>query len=365
MIPAKRIFLTAFALASAILPGITAEGAEHSQEVKRLLAVAKEKGERELDLVWSATSLGGSDGARKFEAVFNRMYGLNARLNFTPGPTMTEMAGKVTQEATAGRKASTDILVGTESHFGALLERNVLEEYDYSRLSPRIKKDLVAVKNIGVEFYTIVPGITYNTNSVRPGDIPRRLEDVLHPKWKGKIASTQNAAIFDRVVYRPEWGVEKMRAFIVKLAGHVAGLIRASENERVISGEFVMLVLDGGGHQVRKQLAKGAPLGHVIPEDAGTVTFGYMGVPRNSAHQNLAKLFINMVMSEEGQRVVFETHFTDHHELPGSQSASALADLKAKRADLLRTDIHFGIKHPEMANLSDEFRKILRVKRGG
>lgn len=112
--------------------------AEHSQEVRRLMAAAKEKGERELDLVWSATSLGGSEGAKKFEALFNRMYGMNIRMNFTPGPSMTEMAGKVTEEVAAGRKASTDILVGTESHYRDLLDRGVLEEYEYTvvRLTP-------------------------------------------------------------------------------------------------------------------------------------------------------------------------------------------------------------------------------------
>ena len=255
--------------------------------------------------------------------------------------------------------------MGRESHYGELLKRAVLEEYDYTRLSPRIQKGFVAPKNIGTEFYTIISGITYNTSFVPKNEVPRKLEDVLSPKWKGKIASTTNAAIFDRVAMRPDWGVERMKAFITRLAEQVGGLIRASENERVISGEFLMLVMDGGGHQVRKQLAKGAPLGHVIPEDAGTMSFGYMGIPRTSAHPNLAKLFLNMVMSEEGQKVVFETHFTDHHELPGSQSAAALADLTAKKAKLLRMDIDFVIKHPEMSKLSNEFRKILRGARGG
>jgi iron(III) transport system substrate-binding protein len=309
--------------------------------------------------------MGGSEGARKFEAVFNRMYGLNTKFNFTPGPSMTDMAGRVTQEVAAGRKTSTDILVGTESHYGELVQRAVLEEYDYTRLSPRIQKRFVAPRNVGAEFYTIVSGITYNTNFVPKNEVPRKLEDVLNPKWKGKIASTANAAIFDRVAMRPEWGVERMKAFVTKLADHVGGLIRASENDRVISGEFIMLVLDGGGHQVRRQLLKGAPLGHVIPEDAATMSFGYMGVTRTSAHPNLAKLFINMVMSEEGQKVVFETHFADHHELPGSQSAAALGDLTAKKANLLRMDIDFVMKHPEMGKLSDEFRKILRGARGG
>jgi ABC-type Fe3+ transport system substrate-binding protein len=333
--------------------------------VKRLIAAAKEKGENELDLAWSETSLGGSEGAKKFAVLFNSMSGMNIKLNFTPGPSMTDMAGKVAQEVAAGRQASTDILVGTESHFGALLNRNVLEEYDYTKLSPRIGKEFVAPKNIGVEFGTIISGITYNTNLVRPSEVPRRLEDVLNPKWKGMIASTQNAAIFDRVAYRPEWGAEKMRAFLTRLSNQAGGLIRASENERVISGEFAMLVLDGGGHQVRKQQAKGAPLGHVIPEDAGTVASLHMGVPRNSSHPNLAKLFIHMVMSEAGQRLVFETHFTDHHELPGSQSAAGLAQLKAKGIHLLKVDVEFVTKHPEMSKLSDEFRTILRRTRGG
>lgn len=337
---------------------------EHSEEVRRVMGQAKEAGERELDMVWSGTSLGGSEGARKFEVVFNKMYGMKARLNFTPGPSMTDMAGKVAQELAGGRKASSDVLVGTESHFGALVPRNVLEEYDYTKLSSRIGKRFVAYRNIGVEIATVISGITYNTDAVRPGEAPRKLEDVLNPKWKGKIASTQNAAIFDRVAMRPEWSPEKIRVFVRKLSEQAAGLIRASENDRVISGEFIMLVLDGGGHQVRKQLEKGAPLGHVIPEDAGTVAFLHMGVPRNAAHPNLAKLFINMVMSEQGQRVVFENHFTDHHELTGSQSAPALKDLKARGVDLLRVDVKFVVDHPEMGKLSDELRNILRSKQG-
>lgn len=363
--PLTRCVLIAAALLGVAATSVQAATADHSPEVKRLIAAAKEKGERELDLIWSGTSLGGSEGAKKFEALFNRIYGLNTKFNFTPGPSMTDTAGRVTQEVAAGRTASTDILMGTESHYGDLVKRNVLEEYDYSRLSPRIQKKFVAPKNIGTEFYTIISGITYNTHSISAKEAPRRLEDVLSPKWKGKIASTTNAAIFDRVAMLPEWGVERMKVFITKLADQVGGLIRASENERVISGEFIMLVMDGGGHQVRKQQLKGAPVGHIIPEDAANMSFGYMGVPRTSAHPNLAKLFINMVMSEEGQRVVFETHFTDHHELPASQSAAALAELTAKKAKLLRVDIDFVMKHPEMSKLSDEFRNILRAKRGG
>lgn len=334
----------------------------HTPEVNRLIALAGEKSERELVLTWSETSLGGYAGAKKFEALLNQMYGTNIKINFTPGPSMTDMAGKVTQELAAGRKASTDILLGTESHYSALLNRNVLEEYDYAKLSPRITKEIVAYRNMGVEIYSTISAVNYNTQLVSPAELPRRLEDVLNPKWKGKIASTVNAAYFDRVAFRPEWGPEKMRAFIRKLAEQVGGLVRATESERVISGEFVMLVMSAS-HDVRRQKAKAAPLGTVILEDATTVGVLHLGVPRNSSHPNLAKLFANMVMSEEGQRLLYEVYFTDHHELPGSQSAIELKELKAKGIEPLKVDVRFKVDHPEIEQLSDELRKILREKR--
>lgn len=334
---------------------------EHSQEVLRLLSAAKEKGERELDLTWSGSSLGGHEGAKKFEALFNSMYGTNIRVNFTPGPSMTEMAGKVAQEVAAGRKPSTDLLLGSESHYASLLDRGVLEEYDYTRLSPRIKKELVAYKNMGVEIYSTISAINYHSGLVPPAEVPKRLEDVLKPGWKGKIASTINAAYFDRVSYRPEWGSEKMKAFLKRLSEHVGGLVRATESERIISGEFLMLVMSTS-HDVRRQRARGAPLGTVIPEDGATVGVLHLGVPRNSSHPNLAKLFINMVVSEEGQKLLYEVYYVDHHELPGSRSAADLKELSSKGIKPLKINVKFVVEHPELQGLSDEFRKILREK---
>lgn len=332
---------------------------EHPAEIKRLMALSNEKGERALSLSWG-NSLGGSEGARMFEGLFNRMYGMNIKLNFLPGPSMTDMVGKVTLEVAAGQSPSTDILLGTESHYGPLMNRDVLEGYDYTRLSPRIGKELLAPRNIGLQIGTIVSGITYNTNLVASTDVPKKLEDVLNPKWKGKIASTTNAAIFERVAMRSEWGAEKTKAFVKRLSEHVAGLIRATESSRIITGEFVMLVMDGGGHEARRQKAKGAPIDVVIPEDASTVGFMYMGVPRNSTRPNLAKLFINAVMTEEGQRIYYQMEFNDHYKLPGSQSVAALRDLTAKGIKPLEIDASFVAEHPEMRQLTEELRKLLR-----
>ncbi len=111
---------------------------EFTPEVQRLLAAAKAGGETELDVSWSSDVMGGTDGAKKFEALFNRMYGTNIAIRHTPGPSMTDMTSKIAQEALAGHAASTDVFVGSEGHFGPLVNKDVLQHYDYTLLSPRI-----------------------------------------------------------------------------------------------------------------------------------------------------------------------------------------------------------------------------------
>lgn len=358
----SRLSVAGLALLLQLAAAPTASG-QHSAEVKRLIAAAREKGERELDLSWSDESFSGPEGARMFGELFNRMYGMNIKVNFTPGPSMTQVAGKISQEVAAGRPASTDILLGTESHYSDLLNRDVLEVYDYPRLSPRIRKNLVAPH--GVEMGSIISGVIYNSGMIAARDAPKKLEDVLNPKWKGVIASTVNAGIFDRVAARPEWGIEKMRAFVTRLSGHVGGLIRCGEVSRVISGEFSMLVLGCGSLFVNQAKAKGAPLGHAVLEDGTTLGYFYMGAPRTAAHSNLAKLFINMVMSEEGQKIAYKTYFSDHPELPGSQSAAELKELKAIGREALKVNVQFLVEHPELRQLSDDLRKILQQKPKG
>lgn len=335
-------------------------GTAHTPEVERLIAAARAAGESELNLSWSNNTLGGSEAVGRWEALFNQLYGTHVRFTFTPGPSMTDMAGKIVQEAAAGRKASTDVLLGAESHYGPLVDLDALESYDYTALSPRIQPQFVAPRGIGVEFTSRLPGITYNTTLVPPADVPRKLTDTLDPRWKGKIASTLNAASFDRVASRPEWGAEKMRAFVTQLSQNIAGLMRCGESTRIISGEFAMLVMDCGSYDANRLRASGAPIGHVIPEDAATVLFFYLGVPRTSAHPNLAKLYVNMLLTEEGQRLLYDIEWTDHYELPGSQSAAELSGLRAQGIEPLRMDARFVAEHPDSVKLGDEFAAILR-----
>jgi ABC-type Fe3+ transport system substrate-binding protein len=335
----------------------------HSPEVQRLLAAARAAGETELNLSWAEDTLGGHEGARQLGELFNRMYGTDVKISFTPG-RLDQITLRLTQEAGSGRRPFVDLFLGSETHVGPLYQQDVLEPYDYTALSPRIAPEFLAPDGVAAQVASRIGGVTYNTSLVSQAELPSRLEDVLNPKWKGLVASTQTAIGFDSVAFRPEWTPDRMRGFVRRLSEQAGGLIRGGEQERIASGEFVMLVLNTGSQEIHKLRARGAPVAQVTPDDASTINFHYLGVPRRSAHPNLAKLFVNTMLSEEGQRLVYEFAYYDLHKLPGSRTAAELADVRARGATPLEVDVQFTLGHPEIGQLRDDLFKILSEKQG-
>jgi ABC-type Fe3+ transport system substrate-binding protein len=197
---------------------------------------------------------------------------------------------------------------------------------------------------------------------VASSEVPRKLEDVLHPKWSGRVAARSDSITFELIAMRPEWGPEKMKGYVARLGQQVGGLIRTSESNRVATGEFAMLV-PGSRDEATRLKGQGAPLDMAIPEDAAMVRTGYGAVPRTARHPHLTKLFMNAIVSEEGQRLTYELTVGDHHALPGSQTAVVLSDLRARGIEPLRVDAPFVAAHPELRQLADELMKLLREGR--
>jgi len=63
-------------------------------------------------LSWSQSTLGGSQGAARFQAAMNKAFGTNIHINFLPGPDMARVVNQVATEFSAGQKAHVDIVLG-------------------------------------------------------------------------------------------------------------------------------------------------------------------------------------------------------------------------------------------------------------
>jgi len=316
--------------------------------------------EGRLDLVFSEDTIGGAETATEWADGFNQLYGLNLTVQFTPGPSMPEMAAKVAQEYATNRPATTDVFLGAETHIISLLKAEALQPVDWTSWATNVTNpQIIAPGNVAVEVLSATPGITYNGAKIKAEEAPASLQDLLNPRFKGHIASTPYTGVFEDLATPEMWGQQRTLDFLKAYSQQVSGLMRSGDIQRLANGEFDIMAINTDGSAALRWQAKGVPLQHVVPSDAPFVQFRYMGVPKNSAHPNAAQLFINYVVSRPGQDILYKHAFSDHYLLPGSHSGAALDRLKASGVALKELNVQFVQRNA--ASMSDAFAKQAAV----
>lgn len=342
---------------------VAAADALSAKSVADLVNAAKK--ETTLRAQWGADTLDGGPGLQKIVAAMNKKYGLNIQPSFTPGANMQGMMAKITRELLAGQPASSDVYFGNSQamlqsmehkplmavNWRALIERKMLPEPGF---------DPVVPGNAGIAMASTLVGVIYNSNQVKGNDIPRKLDDLMSPKWKGKIASTPYAAGFREFAMPELLGKEKIVNFVKKFSKHIAGLIRCGEMERLTSGEFLMLALACGDQEVNIAERKGIPLGYAIMEDATLSHTRYGAVPKNSRAPNAAALFLAFLHTPEGQKLMWDIDGLDFHLYPESNQKKKLDAAKAKGAKVVISSPQWLQKNKHYDDTQKELEKILR-----
>jgi ABC-type Fe3+ transport system substrate-binding protein len=321
--------------------------------------------EGELSLVWGENSVGGRKAIERWTEGLNRHYGLNLRVQFTPGPSIPEVFSTLTQERQAGRRASTDLFLGTEAFIAAAIQGDLLQPTDWPSWTPHVSNpEVIAPDGTAVKINSEMPGITYNTTRFSETTVPRSMQDLLRPEYKDRLATTPVAASFDRLASPEIWGEARTVDYVAKLADQVGGLIRPGELERIAMGEFDLFALNTNSSDAALWRAKGAPIGQVIATDAPLLQYKYLGIPIHAMHPNAARLFLDYVLSREAQDILWETGFTDLHVLPGSQTAGPIEQAKANGVRFVELDVAFVQRHDEtaMRQMQARFTQILQKR---
>ncbi len=165
-------------------------------------------------------------------------------------------------------------------------------------------------------------GACYNTSLVKPGEAPKNFEDFLDPKWKGKIAwsSTVIGAMLFITGVRNSMGEEKALAYLQKLAKQDIAPIASANRvvvDRVMAGEYA-LCLDSFLHHPIISARKGAPVAPLPLDPVLTVVSSVM-MPKAPPHPHAAMLFIDYLLSKEGQgKLQSADYFPAHPEVSAS-----------------------------------------------
>jgi iron(III) transport system substrate-binding protein len=144
----------------------------------------------------------------------------------------------------------------------------------------------------------------FNTHLIPPGIAPKTLRDLLDPRWKGKMAITSTTT-------GSRWignALETLgREFLDKLAEQdisVQDMAPASLINLVVSGEIPLspTIFDAN---VTLAKQKGAPV-EWRPLEPVVTTVGSAGLLARASNPHTALLFIDYLLSKEGQQLIMK-----------------------------------------------------------
>jgi iron(III) transport system substrate-binding protein len=260
----------------------------------KMLAEAKKQRE-----VVMYTSLNLKDSVPITEA-FEKKTGVKVQLWRASSEKVLQRA---VTEARAGRFAC-DIIETNGPEMEACYREKLLEEFwspHFKDLPPAAfpkHRHWIADR---FNFFTI----GYNTNLVKPEEVPGKYEDLVHPRWAGRVGIEGSDVDWFGAVVK-SMGEEKGMAFFRKLAASKPQ-VRTGHTlmaELVASGE-IPLAATIYNHNIERLIVKGAP----VKWKAITPTFGRpnaIGVARQAPHPHAALLFADFMLSKEGQTLIKE-----------------------------------------------------------
>ncbi len=296
----------------------TTAPAGQQQQWDSILAEAKKEGAVTIYSSWSSAM------RAELGRAFKEKYGIG--LEFTTLSRGGEIYAKVQAEKRAGLHAVDVMGAGNQTLLGFMKPEGLLGPIEPLLILPEVKdanawkggkipftdKDGMALSMIGL----ILRNVVYNTDVVKDGEITS-FKDLLKPQYKDKIISNDPSmtGAFNSVITHLGynlWGEAETVDFLKKLVKDQHMVIQRDNRilvESVARGKYA-IGLAPMQQMVAEFLSAGAPLklAKVKEENYLAASAGTIGVPTKFAHPNATIIFVNWLLTKEGQSL-FATSF--------------------------------------------------------
>ncbi len=246
----------------------------------------------------------GSDSPQDASATrraFNQRYPF-INLLFTDAPTVVRFE-KVLLTAKQGNPIA-DLVTAIGGSSAAYVDSGVLMDLsDLPIWASYPKENKLQGKYIAGPFIRHW-GLAYNTNLVPKAQAPASWEELLQPKWRGKIAAN---SITRSVTFTPlwyAWGAERATKFIEALVANGLQLRKEGGDASLVllaGGEY-FFIITAAEYQTYLDQQKGSPVEWVALDPVPATTGGLMGALKGAAHPNALRIYVNWLLSEEGQK---------------------------------------------------------------
>ena len=216
----------------------------------------------------------------------------------------TKVMDRALSEARAGRPVA-DVIITNDNPLRLMQKQNFFQKYE-SPSASNFPPDAID-PFLGPRYRNVIIGVLYNTSAIKAADAPKSLEDLVNPKYKGKLVMpdpTQHTTTTQWVTsLHKVMGKEKADKYIRDLAAMkpimVESLLPAAE--RVTTGETPIAIT-----YVKYAFIfgkKGAPLDYVrLPKMLGDGH--YIGLAAKAPHPNGGKAFIDYFLDNESMKIM-------------------------------------------------------------
>jgi iron(III) transport system substrate-binding protein len=231
---------------------------------------------------------------------FKKKYGID--VEYWRGSS-TQVSERALTEWRAGKPAF-DIAEGNRGVQLIMKDEGLFQKF----IPPASQKfpDRFKEKDALITPWRVLPiSMLYNTELVKSGDIPKTFDDLLNPKWMGKISipdPTRHTTTAQFLWNLRKFKGDKWLDYVKGLAKQKPVLVEslAPVTTTIIKGEALVGITY---IQYIKQY-KG-PVDY-IPMDQYLTDPNYLSLSAKASHPNAAKLYIDFACSPEGQKEIAE-----------------------------------------------------------
>jgi ABC-type Fe3+ transport system substrate-binding protein len=241
-----------------------------------------------------------------------------------------QAATKLIAEARANRH-SVDVW---QNSLGGMLEvqkRGLFAKVDWS--SYGLDAGRIVFNGEGLAVHNFVFTTAYAKSFVTPAELPRTWDDLLNPRWKGRMVSED--FLFPRLMgfLALEWGEERTERWGRAMIDEQKLLIVNSTREGFLkTGERVLAIGDSVS-QALQYSDDGVPTGYTVLDLVPAVQFA-VAVMKDAPHPNAARLLAAWLATDDGL-AVREKLVHGFSIRPGSKSALADEIRRAKAKTIL------------------------------
>jgi iron(III) transport system substrate-binding protein len=292
-------FASAPAAAQQISPTLAELAAYNGPDrTDRLIAGAKKEG---VVTVYSSVTV---DDQKALVTAFERKYGV--KLQFWRASSESILQRAMVEYR--GGRYEVDAIETSAAEMESLHREKLLVEVKSPHIADIVPAALRPHREWAGDRLNIISA-GYNTNLVRKQDAPKTYDDLLDPRWKGKLGIEADDAVWFGALANTMGEAKTVKLFrdLVRINGLSVRKGHTLLANLVISGE-VPYALTLYHYKAEQLKNAGAPLDwYVLPP--GFARFLGTGILRRAPHPHAAVLFLDFMLSD-AQRVLLDRDFT-------------------------------------------------------